>query len=144
MIPERKQSLQSIPLLFVSAGLRFVKQFKSQDRRLKDSPTKWSLPRASLGSRVLPPPNSPPPVQPLASSEHNSISPLVIPILHPMPNLRSRSIKLPPKLPFKILHQMTSKLNMAYISGMPLRRDIVMLQYPRGIEVIHKWLARFI
>jgi hypothetical protein len=61
---------------------------------------------------------------------------LIIPVQRPMMHLRPGGPKLPPKLQLHPLHQMRGNLQVSNIRGMPLRRDIVVLQDPRRVEVM--------
>jgi hypothetical protein len=54
--------------------------------------------------------------------------------------LRPRSIQHPPKQQLNILNHMARNLNMPHIRRMILRADIIMLHYPRRIEVVNERL----
>lgn len=58
-----------------------------------------------------------------------------------MKDLRPNRIQRPIKLNLDILHEMTRQLHMSHIRRMILRANIIMGQYARRIEIMHKRLT---
>ena len=64
-----------------------------------------------------------------------------------MLHFRPRSREMPPKLHLHILHQMARNLDMSHICGVKMGHagtDIVMLQNPCCVEVVHEALIHVV
>lgn len=57
-------------------------------------------------------------------------------------SLRTRRIQLPPKLDIDIPNQMRRNLDRPNICRMPLRRDVVVLQYTRRVKQVYERARR--
>lgn len=69
----------------------------------------------------------------------SSIALLVIPVQSPMLDLRPCRRKFPSKLDLHPLQKVTRNLDMSNVGGMPLRRDIIVLEDARRVKVMNKF-----
>jgi hypothetical protein len=71
---------------------------------------------------------------------------LIVPIQRIVKHLWPRRPQLPSKLQVNILHEMARDLDIPHIRRVPQRSDIIVLQDPRRVKIVHKGLigaARF-